>query len=81
MQDQVNSQPSAGLDQHTPMMQQYLRLKAEAGPLLLLYRMGDFYEMFYEDAIACHILLDLNWMGGKYKVHVGFPENMLLKTS
>jgi DNA mismatch repair protein MutS len=32
------------------MMQQYLRLKAEAGPLLLLYRMGDFYEMFYEDA-------------------------------
>ncbi len=35
---------------HTPMMQQYLRLKAEAGPLLLLYRMGDFYEMFYEDA-------------------------------
>lgn len=38
------------LAQHTPMMQQYLRLKAEAGPLLLLYRMGDFYEMFYEDA-------------------------------
>ncbi|MEI6117680.1 MAG: DNA mismatch repair protein MutS, partial [Burkholderiales bacterium] len=32
------------------MMQQYLRLKAEAGPLLLLYRMGDFYEMFYGDA-------------------------------
>ena len=32
------------------MMQQYLRLKAEAGPLLLLYRMGDFYEMFYDDA-------------------------------
>ena len=50
MQDQVNSQLPAGLDQHTPMMQQYLRLKAEAGPLLLLYRMGDFYEMFYEDA-------------------------------
>jgi DNA mismatch repair protein MutS len=50
MQDQVNSQLPASLDQHTPMMQQYLRLKAEAGPLLLLYRMGDFYEMFYEDA-------------------------------
>ena len=32
------------------MMQQYLRLKNEAGPLLLFYRMGDFYEMFYEDA-------------------------------
>ena len=38
------------LSRHTPMMQQYLRLKAEAGPLLLLYRMGDFYEMFYDDA-------------------------------
>src|SRR3546814_9153670 len=43
--------PSTGsLAGHTPMMQQYLRLKAEAGPLLLFYRMGDFYEMFYEDA-------------------------------
>ena len=42
--------PEKDLTEHTPMMQQYLRLKAEAGPLLLLYRMGDFYEMFYEDA-------------------------------
>ena len=50
MQDQINSPLPASSDQHTPMMQQYLRLKAEAGPLLLLYRMGDFYEMFYEDA-------------------------------
>lgn len=35
---------------HTPMMQQFLRLKAQAGSMLLFYRMGDFYEMFYEDA-------------------------------
>lgn len=41
---------SESLAQHTPMMQQYLRLKAEAGPMLLFYRMGDFYEMFFEDA-------------------------------
>jgi len=49
---QTSNAPGGGLDTstHTPMMQQYLRLKAEAGPLLLLYRMGDFYEMFYEDA-------------------------------
>ena len=46
-------------DKHTPMMQQYLRLKAEAGPLLLLYRMGDFYEMFYEDAERGARLLNL----------------------
>ncbi len=44
---------------HTPMMMQYLRLKAEAGPLLLLYRMGDFYELFYEDAEKAARLLNL----------------------
>jgi len=47
------------LSNHTPMMQQYHRLKAEAGPLLLLYRMGDFYEMFYEDAERGARLLNL----------------------
>ena len=36
--------------QHTPMMQQYLRIKAEHADKLLLYRMGDFYELFHEDA-------------------------------
>ncbi len=41
------------------MMQQYLRLKAEAGPLLLLYRMGDFYELFYSDAEKAARLLNL----------------------
>ncbi|WP_407922709.1 DNA mismatch repair protein MutS [Bordetella ansorpii] len=44
---------------HTPMMQQYLALKAEAGPLLLFYRMGDFYEMFYEDAERAARLLNV----------------------
>jgi DNA mismatch repair protein MutS len=32
--------------QHTPMMQQYLRIKAEHPDVLLFYRMGDFYELF-----------------------------------
>ncbi|MHC8943649.1 DNA mismatch repair protein MutS [Advenella incenata] len=44
---------------HTPMMQQYLRLKLEAGSVLLFYRMGDFYEMFYEDAEQAARLLNL----------------------
>lgn len=57
MQD--NALTPASSEQHTPMMQQYLRLKAEAGPLLLLYRMGDFYEMFYEDAERGARLLNL----------------------
>ena len=38
------------LSAHTPMMQQYLRIKAEFPDTLVFYRMGDFYEMFFEDA-------------------------------
>src|SRR5689334_25223663 len=44
---------------HTPMMQQYLRLKAEHPDKLLFYRMGDFYELFYEDAERGARLLDI----------------------
>ena len=48
-----------GIDSHTPMMQQYLRLKAEHPAVLLLYRMGDFYELFYDDARRGSKLLDI----------------------
>lgn len=51
-----NNTPYAG---HTPMMQQYLRLKSEVGKVLLFYRMGDFYEMFFDDAIETARLLNL----------------------
>ena len=44
---------------HTPMMQQYLRLKAQHPDMLLFYRMGDFYEMFHEDAARAAKLLDI----------------------
>jgi DNA mismatch repair protein MutS len=44
---------------HTPMMQQYLRIKAQHPDVLLFYRMGDFYEMFYEDARRAAELLDI----------------------
>jgi DNA mismatch repair protein MutS len=37
-------------EKHTPMMQQYLRLKADYPTMLLFYRMGDFYELFHDDA-------------------------------
>ncbi len=47
------------LDKHTPMMQQYLGLKAQYPELLLFYRMGDFYELFYDDAEKAAGLLDL----------------------
>jgi len=45
--------------QHTPMMAQYLRIKSEYPEILLFYRMGDFYELFYEDARRAASLLDL----------------------
>jgi DNA mismatch repair protein MutS len=45
--------------EHTPMMQQYLRIKAEYSDALLFYRMGDFYELFYEDAQTAAKLLDI----------------------
>src|SRR5215218_5428848 len=44
---------------HTPMMQQYLRIKADHADMLLFYRMGDFYELFYQDAERAARLLDL----------------------
>ncbi|MEI7843126.1 MAG: DNA mismatch repair protein MutS [Gallionellaceae bacterium] len=44
---------------HTPMMQQYLRIKAEHPDKLLFYRMGDFYELFHSDAERAAKLLDI----------------------
>ncbi|MCP8690355.1 DNA mismatch repair protein MutS [Marinobacterium sedimentorum] len=48
------------LDQHTPMMQQYLRLKADHPDQLLFYRMGDFYELFHDDARKASELLGIS---------------------
>lgn len=45
--------------EHTPMMQQYLRIKAEYPNTLLFYRMGDFYELFFDDAQKVARLLDI----------------------
>ncbi|HEX5393515.1 MAG TPA: DNA mismatch repair protein MutS [Rhodocyclaceae bacterium] len=44
---------------HTPMMVQYLRLKAQHQDMLLFYRMGDFYELFFDDAEKASRLLDI----------------------
>jgi DNA mismatch repair protein MutS len=44
---------------HTPMMQQYLRIKREYPDMLLFYRMGDFYELFYDDAKRAAAILDI----------------------
>ena len=44
---------------HTPMMQQFLRIKSQYPDMLLFYRMGDFYELFYDDARKAAALLDI----------------------
>ena len=47
------------LSAHTPMMQQYWKLKSQYPEQLMFYRMGDFYELFYEDAKRAAALLDI----------------------
>ncbi|GDY24412.1 DNA mismatch repair protein MutS [Agarivorans sp. Toyoura001] len=48
------------LEKHTPMMRQYLTLKAQHPEILLFYRMGDFYELFYDDAKRASELMDIS---------------------
>jgi len=55
----MNTQDSLAGAAHTPMMQQYLRLKALHPDILLFYRMGDFYELFHDDAEKAARLLDI----------------------
>ena len=62
MNDPSSAQAGAPADRfagHTPMMQQYLRIKARHADTLLLYRMGDFYEVFHDDAKRAARLLDI----------------------
>lgn len=55
-----DQKPEQALSNHTPMMQQYLALKSQHPQILLFYRMGDFYELFYEDAKKAAALLDIS---------------------
>ncbi len=61
-------------DTVTPMMAQYLEIKAQNPGALLFYRMGDFYEMFFEDAVAAAEALDIALT--KRGFHLGEPIAM-----
>jgi DNA mismatch repair protein MutS len=61
-------------DTVTPMMAQYLEIKAQNPGALLFYRMGDFYEMFFEDAVAAAAALDIALT--KRGFHLGEPIAM-----
>ena len=52
-------QQAGALKAHTPMMQQYLRIKAQYPDMLVFYRMGDFYELFHDDAEKAANLLGI----------------------
>ncbi|WP_459990059.1 DNA mismatch repair protein MutS [Methylosoma difficile] len=54
----MTTKPKAA-EQHTPMMQQFLAIKAQYPDTLLFYRMGDFYELFFDDAKKAATLLDI----------------------
>ncbi len=74
------AEPSADATKHTPMMQQYLRIKAEHPDTLLFYRMGDFYELFFDDARKAAKLLDITLTargqsGGKPIPMAGVPHH------
>ncbi|HSH54643.1 MAG TPA: DNA mismatch repair protein MutS [Methylotenera sp.] len=49
----------SSVENHTPMMRQYLGLKAQHADMLLFYRMGDFYELFFDDAVKASKLLGI----------------------
>ncbi len=55
----LDTMSQSDLSSHTPMMQQYWRLKNQHPDQLMFYRMGDFYEIFYEDAKKAAKLLDI----------------------
>ncbi|HZR34392.1 MAG TPA: DNA mismatch repair protein MutS [Nevskia sp.] len=73
---------SSPLSAHTPLMQQYLAIKAQHPDTLVLFRMGDFYELFYEDARKAARLLNITLTkrgesAGAPVVMAGVPHHAL----
>jgi len=82
MRAPMKTDTAPDLAPHTPMMAQYLGLKADFPDTLLLYRMGDFYEVFYDDARKCNALLDITLTqrgqsAGQPVVMAGVPVHAL----
>ena len=51
------------IDDATPVMKQYLEIKREHQDVILLYRLGDFYETFFEDALTMSKVLEITLTG------------------
>lgn len=68
--------------EHTPVMQQYFSVKASYPDIFVLFRMGDFYEFFFEDAVKAAKILDITLTsrgqsGSQPIVMAGFPAQAL----
>ena len=70
--------PPDFLKKQTPAMKQFWEFKSNNFDKVLFFKLGKFYEMFFDDAIIGNQILDLNWMGNDpQKLHVGFPEKVV----
>lgn len=70
--------PHEYLKEQSDAMVQFWEFKKEHFDKVIFFKVGKFYEMFYDDAIICNQLLDIKWMGDDpKKLHVGFPEVVL----
>ncbi|WP_273487071.1 DNA mismatch repair protein MutS [Roseateles chitosanitabidus] len=78
----MSSAETDDFSQHTPMMRQYFSIKADFPDTLVFYRMGDFYEVFFDDARKANALLDVTLTtrgqsGGNPVVMAGVPVHAL----
>nr|WP_316639293.1 DNA mismatch repair protein MutS [uncultured Roseateles sp.] len=78
----MNTKAAQDFSAHTPMMAQYFGLKADHPDSLLFYRMGDFYEVFFDDARQANALLDITLTtrgqsAGQPVVMAGVPVHAL----
>ena len=61
----------------SPMMQHYLKTKEEYPGCILFYRLGDFYEMFFEDAVRASAIMELTLTKRQGYPMCGFPWHQL----
>ena len=74
--------PDDYIKKQTPAMRQFWNFKKDNFDKVLLFKLGKFYELFFDDAIIGNQILELNWMGNDpKKLHVGFPEKILEEKS
>eukprot|EP00915_Cephaloidophora_sp_WS-2016_P004043 GHVH01005443.1.p1 GENE.GHVH01005443.1~~GHVH01005443.1.p1 ORF type:complete len:1312 (+),score=202.66 GHVH01005443.1:60-3938(+) len=72
-----SKQPAEDKGHDTPAMKQYWSIKALNFDKILLFKVGKFYEIFYQDAVIVQKYNHLKWMAHDAKPHVGFPETSL----